>query len=271
MNVINFVYFALIATEEQAELFNLNHRSVLPAIYKENLTRYNWNPPKPAPNSDECERQAIVNVKLENENTQLKETIVQLQNRIGAEDLTADEMADLQETIMEDDGDESFSWTLGEESNFPTPIGCVKVEPVEPMDDLEMPSSDINDVDAFNTSQSSMTLQNESIRESSSSNGNTATASQIVPVAPTNDLMSTSSGNINDKVTGRIPFTLNVSIVCMLYFYSASIKHDLLIVYRPISSASLIVRMQQCRLSLMGCWNFTTICKKIVVLAKHTI
>lgn len=43
-----------------------------------------------------------VNIKLEEENTQLKETVMHLQNRIGAEDLTVD-MNCIQETLMDDD------------------------------------------------------------------------------------------------------------------------------------------------------------------------
>lgn len=201
----------------------------MPAIYNGNLARYNWNPPEPTPNSDECDRQVVINVKLENENTQLKETIVQLQNRIGAEDLTTNQMADLQETLLadDDDDDESFLWLNGTQANLPGPIGDVKVEN-ESMDTLEMTSSENDELVELDNSDFPPYLtmqQNKSIREpiaSTSGIASTSNCQQTTSIVPTMNFSPTSSASC-DKVAGSIEFTLDVRIVCLLCLYHSNV------------------------------------------------
>lgn len=190
----------------------------MPAIYNENLARYNWNPPVPTPNSDEYDEQVVVNVKLENENTQLKETIMQLQNRIGAEDLTTDEMAAIQEELLDDDDDdESFLWLNGTENNIPLSVASVKVEPVDDGNDLDVLSSEGNNLEAenFDFSANVSMQQNESIREPApSTSGSTPTSGR----QPNNSVFSTMNMHNSDKVAGNVEFTLNVRIVCLFVY-----------------------------------------------------
>lgn len=184
----------------------------MPAIYNQNLARYNWNPPEPTPNSVEVQLHALINVKLEHENTQLKETITQLQNRIGAEDLTTSEMADLQETLMaDDDDDESFHWLNITRDNLPAPIGSVKVEN-ESMDDLELASPEVNysEVENIDLSPNVTAQQNGSDFEpiASTSCATSSPNRQQDTSAVVMDL------HHNDKVAGSVEFILNVRNLC---------------------------------------------------------
>lgn len=188
---------------------------MLPAIYNQNLARYNWNPPEPTPIPEECAQQAVINVKLENENMQLKETITHLQNRIGSEDLTIEEMAELQESLLDDDGDEndeSFNWLIGAQDDIPAPIGSVKVEP-ESMDDSELTPMETNnsEEDDFDPPTNTTTQQNESVHEP-----NASTSAIMSP--PPNRQQNTPAVAMDlhsDKVAGFVQFTLNVNILSL--------------------------------------------------------
>lgn len=204
-----------IENEAQAETFNVNRRSVLPAVYNANLARYNWNPPVPNTNGD-CQRQSIVNVKLEAEVTQLRETIVHLQNRIGAENLTTKEMADLQDELMDDD--DFFEWL----PNVPVPIGSIKHER-EFTDDSEMSSMDNDNfvqAEDFGASPNATTHEiasssNALFSEPIASTSGSATPSNYRRNLP--DLSQLTSSSI-DKVIGSIEFTTDVRTLCCRYY-----------------------------------------------------
>lgn len=179
------------------------------------MARYDWNAPTPTPVPSE---QLAANVKLEKENVQLKETIVHLQNRIGAEDLTVDEMQDIQETLMDDD--DGLEWL---QNTLPMPIGRIKSEPVA-ADELE--------VSSMNTF---VLAEDHGISPNSSQNFNDSSIAGSLDVqtnddSPTEPIASTSSAvtctsNVNtntfadsfvnattthDVVCGSIEFVLDV-------------------------------------------------------------
>lgn len=199
------------ATEEQAQHFNANHRAVLPAIYNANLARYDWNAPAPIPSE-----RVAVNVKLEEENTQLKETIMHLQNQIGAEDLTMDEMQDIQETLMDDD--DGLEWA---ERTLPMPIGHIKSEPIaatsdastidiyEEAEDHGIPPNASNGDNEISSNEHPNMFDDSSIESGAgSSNGIADTSNEHANTlnGPTVDTTAP-----QDAVCGSIEFVLDVS------------------------------------------------------------
>lgn len=90
--------------EETAQELTVKRRAVLAKVYNENLAMYDWQSPEPANQF----HQAVTNqiqIKLENNVEMLQGTIQHLQNRIGIEDLTEEEVADLQMVLMNDEDD----------------------------------------------------------------------------------------------------------------------------------------------------------------------
>lgn len=210
-----------IATEDQAQVFNVNRRAILPAVYNSNLVRYDWNPPTPILNNDDFERQVFVNVKLEAEVTQLKGTIAHLQNKIGAENLTTSEMADLQDDLM-DDGD-FFEWL----PKVPLPIGSIKTERESDFES-SMENDDFHEAHDFGVSPNAALQRNESTASAAIVTSAIAPTTIIEPTACSStsdqqqnlsdmDSVPSSSGMYNDKVAGSIEFTTDVSKV---YVYS---------------------------------------------------
>lgn len=235
-NKPNFMYSVQIATEEQAQRFNANHRAVLPAIYNANLSRYNWHAPTPTPTPDE---HLLVKVKLEDENTQLKETIVHLQNRIGAEDLTVDEMQDIQETLMDDD--DGLEWL---QNPLPRPIGSIKTEPVA-NDEFEVSSMDdfVQAEDngiSPNTSQKCDDSSFEPIANTSNAIASTSNGHQNTFVDSSVDT-TTSNGIPHNIVTGSIELVLDVRKVDMPSVYISFDKksHYNVIIINDCSQANL--------------------------------
>lgn len=179
------------------------------------MARYDWNAPTPIPRE-----QVAVNVKLEEENTQLKETIVHLQNRIGAEDLTVDEMQDIQEILMDDDDDDGLEWLQG---TLPMPAGQIKSEPID-TDEIEVSS-----MDTFQQAEDDTVVTNEMqngspILRTSNVRPNTFVDSTVGPIASTSSGI-TGASNVHkntmddssvdtttplDAVSGSIEFVLDV-------------------------------------------------------------
>lgn len=185
----------------------------MPAIYNANLARYDWNAPTPAPIPS---GRVAVNVKLEEENTQLKETIMHLQNRIGAEDLTVDEMQSIQETLMEDD--DGLEWA---ENALPMPIGHIKSEPVAMDSDASAtdhydtaeghvisPNASQNDIE-IPSNEHSITFDESSIKPTAGTSNGIADASN--EHANTSNGLSVDATIPQDAVCGSIEFVLDVS------------------------------------------------------------
>lgn len=84
---------------EAAQSHIVQARSVLGAVYNENLTRYDWHAPDP----DEQTCNQTVHVKLEQEVERLQETVERLQAQMAVADLDEGELHDLQETVMDVD------------------------------------------------------------------------------------------------------------------------------------------------------------------------
>lgn len=80
-------------------------RSVLAAVYNENLLRYDWHAREP----DEETCNQIVHVKLEREVGRLQQKIAHLEGQMAVADLDPDELEDLQESVMDVDDEIEMS------------------------------------------------------------------------------------------------------------------------------------------------------------------
>lgn len=81
-----------VGTIEQAEKYLQRARSVLAAVYNENLARYDWHAPDP----DEETCNQTVHVKLEHEVGRLQNRIAHLENQMVVANLDPNELRDLQ-------------------------------------------------------------------------------------------------------------------------------------------------------------------------------
>lgn len=93
-----------IGTFEAAENHMKKARSVLAAVYNENLTRYDWHAPDPS--EETCNQ--IVHVKLERQVGLLQAKIAQLEGQMAVAILDPHELVDLQETLMDVDDEISI-------------------------------------------------------------------------------------------------------------------------------------------------------------------
>lgn len=83
----------------------MKKRSVLPAVYNANRTRYDWNPPEPPEES--CNR--TVHVKMEKQIDDLQSKLERLQRQACVNDIDPVVLDDLQQAVLEDnDDDEGF-------------------------------------------------------------------------------------------------------------------------------------------------------------------
>lgn len=172
-------------------------------------------------------------MKLETELNQLKQTIAHLQNKIGAENLTTNEMADLQEELMDDE--DYFEWL----PDVPMPIGSIKVEHEANSGNASLMENDefyqaedfgvsprlpmqLNESTASTTIDASAipsTTNDDSIASTSSITSPSSNFQQNTSAFTQMNSSSSSNGMQNDIVAGSIEFTINVSIFCVQFSF----------------------------------------------------
>lgn len=89
-----------------AVAYTKKHRAVLAKVYNDNLVKYDWNPPQTEAAALVAIPSQNIRIKMERNVEELQGRIQHLQNRIGVEDLTEEEIADLQIVIMDNDGED---------------------------------------------------------------------------------------------------------------------------------------------------------------------
>lgn len=110
--------YLLIGLEKTAEELTEKRRAVLAKVYNEKLTTYDWNLPPPA-NQIYQNESIYTRIKLEKNVEELQGAIQHLQNRIRIEDLTEDEVVDLQLVLMSDENEiqEPFANEYNDDEN----------------------------------------------------------------------------------------------------------------------------------------------------------
>lgn len=189
-----------IDTENEANEYLERRRCILPAIYNQNIQKYNWNPPR----TDERTCNETVHVKLEQEVERLRNEIHLLQNQMGVDDMDQDEIEDVQRILLDSD-DEDVDLVL----DMPAPISVKQENHTTYNDDgIDFGSTNIDNEQHDETSTQSQASQQVNDNASTSTDG-TTTGSAVVSSSQNTGAMPVNS--IFDPVAGYINVVTNVS------------------------------------------------------------
>lgn len=204
------IFLIQIDTFDQAEEYLKRARPVLPAIYNENLARYDWHARDP----DEATCNQTVHVKLEFQVGRLQNRIAHLENQMTIANLDPDELSDLQEIVLDDDDDEEIQLVM------PVPVK-IKTEANEndasefngtiDWDGSFDNGSDNDNMDSQPTDGEVATANDEPVTAENNNNPAGGSGNVVQAISPVVNQQQNSCTSICDPVAGFINTITDVS------------------------------------------------------------